>query len=174
MKLTDEQFKKIFPFETPRNGQREIIERIISAFENGKKYVILNAPTGIGKSAIGYTVARHYGNATVLTSQKVLQEQYYKDFKIPFVLGRANYICQKNNALTCEIGMCFRDSRRMCRDEHGCMLCPYQIAKEKCLSAPYSNLNYSYYLSFYGNDTGSDVEVPGFKSLLVLDECHRT
>ena len=172
MHLTDKTFKQIFPFESPRNNQREIIERIITAFENGKKYVILNAPTGIGKSAIGYSVARYYGSATILTSQKVLQEQYYKDFQIPYVLGRSNYICQKNSTITCEIGMCFRDPRRMCRDEHGNVLCPYQIDKERCLSAPYSNLNYSYYLTFYGNDPGEDGIVPGFKNVLVCDECH--
>jgi len=50
--LSDEEFKRIFPFGSPRNGQRELVEKIISAFESGKKYVILNAPTGIGKSAI--------------------------------------------------------------------------------------------------------------------------
>ena len=58
MHLSDDTFKQIFPFETPRNNQREIIEKIITAFENGKKYVVLNAPTGIGKSVIGYSVAR--------------------------------------------------------------------------------------------------------------------
>jgi len=104
----------------------------------------------------------------------VLQEQYYKDFKIPFVLGRANYICQKNNTITCEMGMCFRDPRRMCYDKSKCSLCPYQIAKEKCLSSPYSNLNYSYYLSFYGNDSKANAgeQQNGFKEVLVLDECH--
>lgn len=172
MQLSDSEFKNIFPFESPRNNQRDIIERIISAFKNGKRYVILNAPTGIGKSAIGYSVARYYGNATILTSQKVLQEQYYKDFMIPFVLGRANYICQKNNTITCEIGMCFRDPRRMCKDNKGCVTCPYQIAKEKCLNAPYSNLNYSYYLSFFGNDNDKNEVPAGFKDLLICDECH--
>ena len=48
MKLTDDEFRRIFPFDQPRNNQREIIEKILTAYENGKKYVILNAPTGIG------------------------------------------------------------------------------------------------------------------------------
>ena len=58
--MKDEEFKRIFPFDKPRHNQREIIEKIISAYENGKKYVVLNAPTGIGKSAIGYAVARYF------------------------------------------------------------------------------------------------------------------
>ena len=84
--MNDSIFEKLFPFQEPRNNQREVIEKIIQSYENGKKYVILNAPTGSGKSAIGLTVARYYTCSYFLTSQKVLQEQYYKDFKIPYVL----------------------------------------------------------------------------------------
>ena len=171
MHLSDEKFKGIFPFEAPRNGQREIIERIISAFESGKRYVILNAPTGIGKSAIGYSVARYYGSGTVLTSQKVLQEQYFRDFAIPFVLGRANYTCRKNEEITCEVGMCLKDPRKICTNAQGETVCPYQVAKAKCLEAPYSNLNYSYYLSLFGNDS-REGQPAGFKEVLVCDECH--
>ena len=69
MKLTDIKFKEIFPFEEPRKNQREIIERIINAYLNGKKYVILSAPTGTGKSIIGYSVAKYFGSGYVLTSQ---------------------------------------------------------------------------------------------------------
>ena len=95
MKLSDTKFKEIFPFNNPRAGQKELIEKIISAYESGKKYVILNAPTGTGKSVIGYTIAKYFESAYILTSQKVLQEQYYNDLSMPLVLGRNNYTCQK-------------------------------------------------------------------------------
>ena len=94
---------------------REFIEKIINAYENGKKYVILEAPCGIGKSVIGYSIARYFGNSYILTSQKVLQEQYYNDFAIPYVLGRSNYVCQKNVSYNCEVGACFRNSKLTCK-----------------------------------------------------------
>ena len=146
-KLDDKIFNTIFPLEEPRDGQRELIEEIIKAYESGKKYVILDAPCGIGKSVIGYSIAKYYKSAYVLTSQKILQNQYYNDFKIPYVLGRNNYTCLKNTMFTCDLGVCLRNPKKFCKDSQGFISCPYIIAREKCFSNNYSNLNYSYFLS---------------------------
>ena len=87
MKLTDEQFSHFFPFDYPRYDQREIIEKILEAFDNGKHHVILAAPTGSGKSVIAVTVANALGykkpgfHSEIITSQKCLQEQYFHDLK---------------------------------------------------------------------------------------------
>lgn len=168
IKLSDEKFREIFPLEKPRNGQREIIEKIINAYESGKKYVILEAPCGIGKSVIGYSVARYYDNAYFLTSQKILQNQYYNDFKIPYVLGRSNYTCLKNSSLTCEFGACFKSSKNYCKDPYnGHIKCPYIIARQNCLSFKYSNLNYSYFLSL-----SKVPELVQNRDLIVCDEAH--
>lgn len=165
--LSDEQFKEIFPFDKPRYNQREIINKIINAYESGKKYVILSAPTGVGKSCIGYSVAKYFGSSFILTSQKVLQEQYYKDFKIPFVLGRSNYTCKKNSELTCENGSCFRHNSLMCKTK-GKISCPYVIERDICISSPHSNLNYSYFLSL---TKIKDYLMP--KDLIICDEAHQ-
>ena len=74
--MDNNKFNSIFPFEKPRKNQREIIEQIIYAFESGKRYVILNAPTGSGKSVIAYAVSKYFKTSYILTSQKILQEQY--------------------------------------------------------------------------------------------------
>lgn len=161
--LSDEKFKQIFPLSTPRNGQREIIEKIISAYESGKKYVILDAPTGIGKSVIGYSIARYFGEAYILTSQKILQDQYFKDFKIPFVLGRSNYTCSKNKNFTCDMGACFRDPKKFCKGN----VCPYLRDRDYCLNNNYSNLNYSYFLSLANLN---DYIQP--RDLIICDESH--
>lgn len=166
MKLTDIKFKEIFPFEEPRKNQREIIERIINAYLNGKKYVILSAPTGTGKSIIGYSVAKYFGSGYVLTSQKVLQEQYYNDFKLPYVLGRSNYTCLKNNNYNCEMGACFRNPKNMCK-KNGSISCPYIMARETCLLSNFSNLNYSYFLAM--SEIGGKLKE---KEILICDECH--
>lgn len=167
--LTDTKFKEIFPLDTPRNGQREIIENIIKAYESGKKYVILEAPCGTGKSVIGYSVARYFKNAYFLTSQKILQNQYYNDFKLPFVLGRSNYTCLRNKNLTCEMGACFRSSENICKDNiyKSKITCPYLVARENCLNHNFSNLNYSYFLSIL-----KAVNLIEKRDLIVCDEAH--
>ena len=70
-----EKIYECFPFKNPRKGQIELIEKIIKSFKSGKKHVILNAPTGWGKSVIAYTIIKYFGNGYILTSQKCLQEQ---------------------------------------------------------------------------------------------------
>ena len=69
-----------FPMEDFRKGQREAIVRICENFNSGKKYVILEAPTGSGKSAIGFTLSQLAKTTYYLTPQKILQDQYIKEF----------------------------------------------------------------------------------------------
>ena len=167
-KLDDNIFNQIFPLTQPREGQREIIEKIIDAYESGKKYVILDAPCGIGKSVIGYSIAKYFNSSFILTSQKILQNQYYNDFKIPYVLGRNNYTCLKNNLFTCDLGVCMRNPAKYCKDSQGYVICPYIKARETCLSNNHSNLNYSYFLSLlsFSNNFKSD------RKLIICDEAH--
>jgi ATP-dependent DNA helicase DinG len=75
-----DKIDQCFPLPTFREGQREAIECIINAFNEGKKYVLLEAPTGIGKSAIGYTLAQMTKRSYYLAPQKFLQDQLTADF----------------------------------------------------------------------------------------------
>lgn len=82
-----------FPKPTFRPGQEEALRQIDAHFLAGKRYVILEGPTGSGKSAIAKALAEKYG-AYMLTSQKTLQEQYAQDFPdIAVVKGRNAYPC---------------------------------------------------------------------------------
>src|SRR5690606_41585163 len=75
-------------------GQLEAIERGRAACAAGKRFVVLEAQTGSGKRAIGVTLAREAGSAFVLTAQKVLQDQYLRDFEdLAVMKGRSNYPC---------------------------------------------------------------------------------
>jgi len=42
---------------TPRTGQVKILEKVEKAFDSGKKFVIIDAPTGVGKSHTAKTIA---------------------------------------------------------------------------------------------------------------------
>lgn len=89
--------EKHFPFEEFREGQQEAVEAILKAFNQGKRFVILEGPTGSGKSAIGLTIARHFKNSYYLTIQKILQDQLIKDFgsngDMKALKGRNSYSC---------------------------------------------------------------------------------
>ena len=151
-----------FPFASYRNGQREALDAAREAFEDGKRFVIIEAPTGSGKSAIAVALAREAGSSYILTAQKVLQEQYARDFpELALMKGRSNYPClvapTHAAAAPCLAGRRFP----------ACDDCPYFVAKDVAMAASAVTLNYAYYLAEL-NYAG------GFRhrELLVLDEAH--
>ena len=85
-----------FPFKVPRPLQITAMEKIEAAFESGRRFIMLEGPSGSGKSALAIAIARKYGPAHILTSQKLLQDQYTKDFPDIFsIRGKGNYYCQE-------------------------------------------------------------------------------
>lgn len=163
--LTEEKFKLIFPLEKPRLFQKEIIDLILDKYVNENiKHVILNAPTGIGKSVIAMSVARYFADSYFLTSQKVLQDQYVNDFKIPSVKGKSNYFCEKLLNTTCNMGKCLHSENKNIK----CNDCPYYTARNLVYSKPYSVLNYQYFFNM--------ARVPNTpqkkRQLLICDEGH--
>jgi len=109
-------YVRYFPFPKIRKEQAQAIEFAIDAYESGKQFVALELGTGVGKSAIGITIARYLEShapplrnkdgdlmtgAYVITTQKILQEQYLRDFgggkdKTPLlrsIKSSSNYQC---------------------------------------------------------------------------------
>jgi Rad3-related DNA helicase len=95
MQLSLDSIDSSFPKQHYRQGQREAIEFAVNSFNSGKKIVILECPTGSGKSAIGMTLANMVGTSYYLTITKVLQDQLVDDFgdKIVELKGRNAYPC---------------------------------------------------------------------------------
>ena len=151
-----------FPFPRYRAGQAEALERAREAFAAGKRFVVIEAPTGAGKSAIAVTLAREASSAFVLTNQKILQDQYVTDFPdLALMKGRANYDClvapTHAAAAPCLAGKRFP----------ACDDCPYFTAKDVAVAANVTTLNYAYFLAelnYAGGFRG--------RELLVLDEAH--
>ncbi|NND86649.1 MAG: DEAD/DEAH box helicase family protein [Nitrosopumilus sp.] len=113
-----EKFPKQF---TPREIQKDLISQIEQELKSGYKKIILCAPTGVGKSLVGATIASYFDSSFTVTASKHLQDQYVKD--IPFlksVKGKQNFPCLKlmssenvDNSrramrwgLTCDKGQC--------------------------------------------------------------------
>jgi ATP-dependent DNA helicase DinG len=89
------KYIKNFPFRTLRHKQEDVLREIDSAFVSGYKRVILEAPTGFGKSPVAISTALTLGSSYICTSTKDLQSQYTRDF--PFVRvakGKNNFPCE--------------------------------------------------------------------------------
>jgi ATP-dependent DNA helicase DinG len=156
--------REFFPWDTPRPGQIEICEAIKQQYDSGVKFVILQAPTGTGKSVLSYTIAnslQHEEQQTyILTSQKSLQDQYVADFSdVKTVKGAANFTCDINGN-TCDVGECKTKKGIDCH-------CPYKIQRDEAYRSNITLLNYAYFLNMSLN--GSFQEP---RELLICDECH--
>ena len=190
----DEEIIENFPFPQPRMGQFEIIQDIHDAIKNGFKYIILEAGTGTGKSAIATTLAKMYESAYILTMTKQLQSQYNNEFEFPLVKGRSNFFClMDGNDVTCDMGACKTaptskkffcefgvaknptlDAELAFEDSHGGSVfyqsqshCHYWNQKANAINSPITLMNYDYAIAELNY-----VKHFGTRSLLILDEAH--
>lgn len=76
-----------------RAAQWEVAVEIVEAFNRGKKVVILDAPTGSGKTLVAELVRRMLSTKAIYScSTKTLQDQFEHDFPYCKVIkGRENY-----------------------------------------------------------------------------------
>lgn len=173
MKPSVEDFLKQFPFEF-RDNQKEILTQIGEALANPDiKYVVLQAPTGTGKSALAMAAAKAYDSSYVITSNKFLQDQYLRDFEstVTDLRGRGNYRCDHYSGTN---GQEYNCSNSLCRNTKAgkadCAKrrsCEYHRQLGSAKDAPITSMNFAAFLSF-ANFT------PYFKprNLLVVDEGH--
>ena len=108
-----------FPFTSQRDNQASVLNQICGAFNSNYRYIILEAPTGFGKSPVAIAVAMTLGSSYICTSTKDLQTQYCKDFPyLKAAKGKNNFSCLvkedfiKNNTYRC--GICVSDNANEC------------------------------------------------------------
>ena len=92
--LAFDDYLLAFPFPNIRLKQREALQEICDAFNQGYRVIVLEAPTGFGKTPVGICVARTMGSSYVCSTTKELQTQYVNDF--PFlrsIKGMNNFTC---------------------------------------------------------------------------------
>jgi Rad3-related DNA helicase len=72
----------------------EILKFVESSIKSGKKYIVVNAPTGIGKSHVAATLCKFLKQGVILTKQTSLQLQYVRQFPwMNQVKGMSNFLC---------------------------------------------------------------------------------
>ena len=145
----------------PRNTQIKLINKINFAIGEGYKNIILEAGTGIGKSAIATTLANMYEDSYILTMTKQLQEQYLDDFgdMLVEIKGKGNYKC--NYKGTCDF--CIKSEYNIAK----CSDCDYLIAFRKAKKSKNVITNYDFMYR-----VGVDNQMLDPRQLLILDEAH--
>lgn len=141
----------------PSALQVDVLLRTEAAFNEGKRFVLIEAPPGTGKSHIAATLASWCGGSFVCTLTLQLQKQYLKLFSgmgLRELKGRKNFPCYRCRG-TCEDGW---ERQAGCDAEQ----CPYVKAKRIALAAPMTACNYASYLWNVGEQ----------RPHLTLDEGH--
>src|SRR4051794_39258550 len=125
-----------------RENQSKILNEICEAFNSDYRYILLEAPTGFGKSPVAVAVAMTLGSSYICTSTKDLQTQYARDF--PFVRiakGMNNFPCLvkedfiKNDVYKC--GACSSSINQYCFhttvDYGPCLIRNNEISMNGCI-----------------------------------------
>jgi len=107
-----------------------------------KKFIVIEAPTGAGKSLIGMASGQIAKSSIYTVHSKPLQVQLNQDFPEATVLfGRGNYQCTMSAKFTC--AECpLLNPKETCTTG-----CPYKAEKQKALASKFRVLNYSYLLT---------------------------
>lgn len=145
--------------------QAHIVDAIVSST---KKVIMLNAPTGVGKSIIGMMAGHNLKvpHINYVCSDKMLQRQLLKDFEEAVILmGRSNYTCNLFKHLQAD--SCISKCLDYAGNENTPpkIKCDYYDAKSKMLESKYRILNLSYFLAeanFVGSLSKQD--------FIILDE----
>lgn len=185
-------WRPVFPLSEPRPEQARALDKIIEHIVgDDAEFVVAELGTGIGKSAIAVTLGRWFDRyhdelkaigivegerlgTYVLTSQKVLQDQYVRDFPTLTndLRSSANFGCtwlaNQTCAETLRIKEALKETKHLsvvsCSSGH---VCPYKESKKNFVEGPIGVTNYSYMLS-------ETVYAGGLKprDLLICDEAH--
>lgn len=186
-----QDYSKHFPYTEIRDQQRDAIEFCLKSLTEGKRFIIVEAGTGVGKSAIGLTIARAFcamnspqedpvlgvksePGAWFVTTQKILQDQYTRDFHkigLRSIKSSSNYQCKYKKHNTCS------DSQKELKVEekgskfwNACTIgCIYKAEKQDFLKSNSSVTNFPYLLT-EANYSGKITR----RQLLVIDEAHNT
>jgi ATP-dependent DNA helicase DinG len=119
-----------------------VLNEIAAAYASGYEHILLEAPTGFGKSPAAIAIALTSGTSYICTATKDLQAQYTREF--PFVKaarGRNNFLCSvkddfiRNGTYKCTSGSCVSNNANECRHtsaEYGPCISNESFKKGRC------------------------------------------
>ncbi len=158
-----------WPFgEYPPRKSQEIIQDWIQTLGPEIRYILCEIPVGGGKSPLALNLSgwfsRNFGDAYLMTPQKILQKQYEDSFEkhlLHTLYGKSNYNCESKNT-NCDIGS---DIKPRCEN------CPHKHAFNRMPMSPNVVLNYSLALNLF-KYVADDKGPVRHRKLMVFDEAH--
>jgi Rad3-related DNA helicase len=184
-----------FPPEEARGVQVRALEHFVSSVELGYRDIVLQAPTGAGKSAMLLALCQWANSITkedaarlglkgvyggyYLTAQKLLQDQIENDIpryrrpyeRVASLKSAVSYSCVKQKRGPDGVTRHLTCAEGLAGDEDArCKNddCPYRLAKMAFLSSPAALTNYAYFFT----ERHYAGKFPA-RRLLAIDECHR-
>lgn len=169
-----DDIKIFYPLKhKPRQIQLDALEFTKNQIRIGKKYVMLNIPTGTGKSYYSIMLINWYLNYInkdakfdLLTNSKILQSQYINEF--PFISslkGRNSYKCNSYPDSSCQEGKEMNIAlKRTCTD------CPYDRDFQAWKTSKVSLTNFHLFDTI--NLFIPDIMVNKESNVLIIDESH--
>ena len=189
-----ELFGKDFAF---RPGQIDAIASIIDNAVSNTKHVVLEAPTGSGKSIVGLMAAyflykEHEMKSYILVSDLSLFDQYVADIDrlhssdFGYIKGKENYVCNENGCKVSQ-AICSLQGVSIMGAAHSAWhrsssfscarFCKYAHDYAKAVKAPITLMTYQLYFiqRNYVEDNlfrGHNSNFPK-RDLTICDECHK-
>ncbi|BES79775.1 DNA helicase [Yersinia phage vB_Yru_GN1] len=161
----------------PRPYQLELLTQIINEIiHNGKRDILLNLPTGSGKSFIAEALTMlldHYGITSiepfskniVLTFRNNLIDQYLKSFKYMYNMkGKSNYKCLLNYRPVGSKTKCVAKGSHTCDSR---FTCEYFLSRTNFYKSQSMVTNYNWYVYNF-----NVLDLPLLTGTLVMDEVH--
>lgn len=145
-----------------RPHQTDAVVEILGHYADGVNLVVLDAPTGSGKTLIAEVVRRKLGveRSSYVCHGKALQDQFADDFVYANVAkGRNNYPTVYGGSRTADD--CSGEGCELCPNLEAC---PYQIAKVKARDGELACVNTTFLLTACRG-------AKWYKDFIVLDEC---
>jgi len=192
MKKLKAKIEEHFPFEHFRNNQKKILRDVSRALDSDKDVVIIEGPTGFGKSPVNIAFASYFKPSFYTTPQVKLVNQIAKDFgpdklaidggkgSIIPLLGRKNYICRETNVESdiCpiyegrtttkeedEFGNSITVTKKCCEETN----CTYWRQKEIALKSDVAIITFAMLIT--NSYLTGESQFPK-RNLLIIDECH--
>lgn len=164
-----ENLEKYFPFETMMGMQSQVIGQLKEHLLNPNiRCIVLEAPTGSGKSPIAMSCALASKSAYIVTANILLQDQYMRDFskELKTLKGRSNYECDINPGYNCSSSPCQEneDTAGKCTNMNAC---GYHRAKDAATASTVTNFNAMAALTYFNY-----TDFFGPRELLIVDETH--
>lgn len=179
------------------NNKKKILTDIVNEINNGTKFIILEIPTGNGKSWIAAKVALWLKDACIISPDTKLQSQYIANFSnfMVSVMGKKNFQCmQLHDSKDCSYGDCkpkgsLENCEYLCNESDFIILekgteneiihlrqdkevCSYWKQREVGELSSFPVYNYNMYLSTKIEEK-DPMRFSRFRKVLICDEADR-